>query len=86
MAMNIKHQETEQLARRLSELTGKSLRECVTDALRNAYERESSIRRSKNLDLPQRLNAIIKKAHQLPVIDKRSAEEVLGYNHNGVFD
>ncbi len=39
MAMNIKNDETQKLARELSELTGESLTAAVTEALRERLER-----------------------------------------------
>lgn len=39
MAMNIKNQETQKLARKLSDLTGESLTAAITEAVRERLER-----------------------------------------------
>jgi antitoxin VapB len=39
MAMNIKRPETEELARRVAELTGESLTDAITNALRERLQR-----------------------------------------------
>jgi antitoxin VapB len=42
MAMNIKNEETQKLARKLSDLTGKSLTAAITEAVRERLERVES--------------------------------------------
>ena len=54
MALSIKTEEADRLARRLSKLTGESLPEAVTKALRERLERERLGRRGAE-DLPGRL-------------------------------
>ena len=55
MALSIKTDEADRLARALSELTGETLTEAVTNALRERLERECA-RRESDKDLPQRLS------------------------------
>ena len=52
MAINIKNEETHQLAQELAELTGKSMTAAITEALR---ERLEHIKAEKGEDLAQRL-------------------------------
>ena len=52
MAMNIKNDETQRLARELSELTDESLTAAVTEAIRERLER---LRREKSSGLADRL-------------------------------
>jgi antitoxin VapB len=54
MALSIKTEEADRLARRLSKLTGESLTEAVTTALRERLERERA-RRAGSGDLPSQL-------------------------------
>ncbi len=42
MAMNIKNEETQRLARKLSDLTGESLTAAITEAVRERLERVQS--------------------------------------------
>jgi len=58
MALSIKTDEADRLARRLSKLTGETLTEAVTKALRERLERERARRRSGHA-LPGRLNDLL---------------------------
>jgi antitoxin VapB len=49
MALNIKNREAERLAHDLSKLTGETLADTVTTALRERLEREQVARRRKGL-------------------------------------
>ncbi len=57
MAFSIKSEEADRLARALARLTGESLTEAVTTALRERLERERA-RRAADEDLPARLAAL----------------------------
>ncbi|MCY1247790.1 Antitoxin VapB [compost metagenome] len=82
MALSIKDLETERLAKTLAEKTG----ETITMATRRALEER--LRRLANTDnrevLLEELAASRKRWAQLPVLDKRSADEILGYDENGL--
>jgi antitoxin VapB len=56
MALSIKTAEADRLARTLARLTGETMTEVVTVALRERLAREQE-RRKKNEDLPARLKA-----------------------------
>ena len=56
MALSIKTDEADRLARALARLTGESMTEAVTVALRERLEREKATRETA-LDLPARLSA-----------------------------
>lgn len=79
MALSIKNDRADQLARELSELTGESLTDAVVNSLerRLAEERRSRRRRRSVDDLVDRFN-------RLPVLDNRSADEIVGYDENGL--
>ena len=73
--------DAETLARELAELTGETLEEAVLVAVRERLEREQSLRpRTKR----ERMLAAVRAFQALPVIDERSADEILGYDANGL--
>lgn len=82
MALSIKHPEADALAREVSKLTGESLTEAVVSSLR---ERLRVIRgRASAPRLEEELAAIRLRCSTLPVLDSRSAEEILGYDDRGL--
>jgi antitoxin VapB len=62
MALSIKTDEADRLARALAKLTGESLTEAVTVALSERLSRERA-RRVTDKDLPARLGALAKRLH-----------------------
>lgn len=79
--LNIKNPETRRLATELSRLTGESVTEAVTVALRERLERARQTR-SRN-GLAKRLLAIAEEASRLPVLDPRDPDEML-YDEDGL--
>jgi antitoxin VapB len=82
MGMSIKRPETENLAREIAARTGESLTEAIQRALEERLDRLKRERKSKMLMLE--LEEIIERVHRLPVLDRRSPEEVLGYDESGL--
>lgn len=82
MALNIKNEETDRLARRLAELTGESLTETVTAALRERLQRLRG--RSRVLGLREEIERMQERVSQLPRRDDRSDEELVGYDERGL--
>jgi antitoxin VapB len=83
MALSIKNAEAERLARELARATGESLTEAVTRALRDRLVRETG--RSANTE--QWLNGIReiqREVAELPVVDAREPDEILGYDEHGL--
>lgn len=82
MALSIKDLETERLAKALAEKTG----ETITMATRRALEER--LRRLANAAsrdvLLEELAASRKRWAKLPVVDNRSADEIVGYDENGL--
>ncbi|MBI4862195.1 MAG: type II toxin-antitoxin system VapB family antitoxin [Candidatus Riflebacteria bacterium] len=82
MAFSIKNQEADLLARELAKVTGESLTDAVTTALRDRLAR---LRARKG---PRRLSAelmeIGHRCARLPLLDGRSPDEILGYDDAGV--
>ena len=82
MALSIKHPEADRLARELAERTGESLTDAIINALRERLRRvEGRVRVPRVRD---EIRAIRERCHALPVLDRRSADEILGYDEHGV--
>ena len=73
--LNIKNPEARQIATKLAELTGESVTQVVTSALREKLERET--RRKSREGLAERLMEIGRRASALPVLDPRDPDEIL---------
>ncbi|MFZ1425283.1 MAG: type II toxin-antitoxin system VapB family antitoxin [Geminicoccaceae bacterium] len=86
MALNIKSAEADRLVRELVALTGESITEAVTRAVELRLERERQERKSSRDMLRAKLRRIADEAAQLPILDGRSSDELLGYNERGTFD
>lgn len=76
--MSIKNAQADQLARELAALTGESITEAVVASLetRLALERRRLRERS--------LRDIVERFRELPVLDDRSAFELMGYDEHGL--
>jgi antitoxin VapB len=82
MPLNIRSQETEELASALAKLTGETKTEAVTQALRERLQR---IRRSRaRKRLADELDEIALHCSALPVRNMRTADEIMGYDENGL--
>ena len=87
MALNIKNEETEKLARELARRRGQGITEVLTDVLRREVERERRKLRPGEIEARlRRVDAIVEELNRLPVLDDRSADEIIGYNEQGLFD
>jgi antitoxin VapB len=82
MAFSIKNEEADRLVRQLSALTGENLTEAVVVALRERLARQQP--RAKTGRAGTELARLAAKLSKLPVRDARSAEEILGYDENGL--
>lgn len=82
MALNIRNPETERLAAELARRTGETKTEAVTKALRDRLDRVKRERSGRRL--ADELQAIVDEFAALPVLDDRSADEIIGYDENGL--
>jgi len=82
MPISIKNPEAEQLVRQVADLTGESLTEAILVALRERHERLAASKRRRSL--ADELDRIAKRCAALPVLDSRPADEILGYDENGL--
>jgi antitoxin VapB len=82
MAISLKNEEAELLARRIAAATGESLTGVIVTSLRERLARlEHEQERSS---LAEQLHAIARRAAALPELDRRSPEEIIGYDDTGV--
>ena len=82
MTLNIKSQLADKLARDLSSRTGETITEAVIKALEERLERTSY--KYSSSDLKNELLKIGKRCAALPNLDKRTPDEVLGYDKHGL--
>lgn len=82
MALSIKDPEADRLARELAARTGETLTEAVLVALRERLVRETG--RTRVIPLREELATIRGRCAALPVLDSRSANEILGYDKRGL--
>jgi antitoxin VapB len=80
--LNIKNPETDRLARQLAAVTGETLTEAVTRAIRERLERTTGRRRAQTLR--EEVERIQERVARLEVLDPRSADEILGYDDRGL--
>jgi antitoxin VapB len=79
MALSIKNDEADRLARQLAETTGESITDAVVTSLRQRLERERRRpgTRKKLLDLAAEVATY-------PVLDDRDADDIIGYDDRGL--
>jgi antitoxin VapB len=82
MPMNIKSPEAERLARKVAGLTGETLTGAIVAALQERLDRIES--GSNRRLLVEQLEEIARRSAALPIVDRRSPDEILGYDENGI--
>jgi antitoxin VapB len=82
MALSIKHPEADRLARELAATTGETLTDAVVNSLRERLVRQRG--KSRSPHVRDELRAIRERCAQYPVLDPRSADEILGYDKHGL--
>jgi antitoxin VapB len=82
MPLSIKDPETERLARELARRTGESITDATRKALQERLRRVKGAER-KSLLLAD-LAAIRRRCAELPVLDPRTPEEIIGYDKRGL--
>ena len=81
MALSIKNDETERLARQVARETGESLTEAIQKALQERWERLKVRRRSQVL--AGQVEDLLRRVDALPDLDSRPEDEILGYDEHG---
>ena len=81
MALSIKSDEADRLARELVELTGETLTTAVTEALRERVDRK---RRAPAEDLDRLIGRLQREYAAGAEHDDRTDDEIIGYDEHGV--
>ena len=81
MPLSIKDPEADRLAREVARVTGETLTGAIVQALR---ERLQCLRKPRGPKLADQILAIGRRCAALPVKDKRAAEDIVGYDRNGL--
>jgi antitoxin VapB len=82
MALSIKSIETERLAREVAAKTGESLTGAIQRSLEERLDRLKQQRRGQIL--ATQLEDILRRVDQLPILDSRTADEIVGYDEQGL--
>ena len=82
MALSIKDPETERLARKLAAQTGETITVATRRALEERLRRVGSD--ARKAALLEDLAASRRRWSALPVLDNRSADDIIGYDENGL--
>ena len=78
MALSIKSERADQLARELALLTGESITDTVITSLERRLVEERRLRRRRSTD------DLVERFQKLPVLDARSSDEIMGYDDAGL--
>lgn len=81
MALSVKNEEADRLAREITARTGETLTDAVLAALR---ERLHRLRCADSPTMVSRLDRLSAEASELPVLDPRPADDILGYDDDGL--
>lgn len=82
MALNIKDESVDRLVRELAAETGESITTAVSVAARERLERlRGAVPRERRVEEMLR---IARQADRLPVLDSRSADDIIGYGPDGL--
>jgi len=82
MALHIQDAETDELVRELSAETGETITKAVNQAVKERLQRLKVPKDSE--EYVARIMDITRRIAELPVLDARSADEILGYDENGL--
>jgi antitoxin VapB len=79
--MNIRSSKVDRLIEQLSQLTGEDIETAVARAIE---ERLSRVAPHEPADRKAAMGAFFEHASRMPVLDPRSADEIMGYNGLGL--
>lgn len=82
MALSLKDPEADRLAREVAARTGETLTAAVIVALRERLKRLKGTRRRRTLR--DELREIARRCAALPTLDDRPADEIVGYDEQGL--
>jgi antitoxin VapB len=81
VVIEIRDEESVQLANELARRTGRPVEEVVRQALQHEHEMVQERFRSR-----ESLDELLNRIHARPIVDDRPVDELLGYNASGTFD
>jgi len=81
MALSIRNKKAETLAREAAREGGETITDAIIHALEERLARYKGRRTEQ--DLTEQILDIAKRCNALPDLDRRAAEEILGYDENG---
>lgn len=79
MALSVKNDQADRLARELTALTGESITDAVIAALSERLERTRA-----TASVASRLERLSREIADIPVLDRRPPDEILGYDESGM--
>jgi antitoxin VapB len=82
MALSIRNQKAEKLARELAAESGQTITQAIIQALEETSERRRG--RAAASDLKEEILKISKRCSAIPDQDQHSVDEILGYDFIGV--
>jgi antitoxin VapB len=82
MALSIKDPETERLARSLARLTGENITTATKRAIEERLRRVGA--ETRRATLLEDMAEIRRRWNEMPVMDDRTPEEILGYDERGL--
>lgn len=82
MPLSIKNEKTERLVREIAAKTGESLTGAIEKSLEERWQRLKTQRRSPRV--LEQLEDILRRVDQLPVLDNRTPDEIVGYDEHGL--
>jgi len=82
MALSIKNETTERLARQVAEQAGGSITEAIQRSLAERLDRMGRWR--PNRRTREALEEILRRVDAIPTVDTRTEDEILGYDQHGV--
>jgi antitoxin VapB len=84
MALDINPQ-TEELAREVSRLTGETMTDAIGKSLEERLERLKGCRIRTDDSVRKEIDEILARVDALPELDSRTADEIIGYDENGMW-
>jgi len=84
MAINIKNKRSCELAYELSSLTKKNITKAITEAMEMRLLKIKQQSKSYKPSLKERIKEVSLHCSSLPMIDKRTPDEILGYDSKGL--
>ena len=82
MALSIKNEETERLARLVAQQAGESITEAIQRSLAERLERMKHTRQERRTR--KALEEILQRVDALPTLDTSPEDEILGYDQHGI--